>query len=276
MRIAPRSLLLASVACTFLASAARADDQTANGAAETSTETAKKGAEIPFAYVTDPTTAAAKQVSVGYGVGMASAGAADRPLPPDPTSGVVHSTTVSYGVTGRFSPFATAMLKQGGVNPGESVATGMIGFRFQLTDPSSPFRFTVIGAAFREFDGAPGGSFRAASSYDLGPLRIAGNLHVEHAFRAGRDGLDVLALAGASYKVASFLRLGAEYIGQDLEEALDKNAAEGGAKHWAGPSAALDLGGGAGRVQLTGGPAFSLNPNAKGAVLGRATLLVAF
>src|SRR3954465_806162 len=140
MTIAFRLPVLAAAACSLLAStAARADDQTANGVEGAKPESTKKGAEIPFAFVTDPTTNAGKQLAVGYGVGMASAGAADRPLPPDPTSGIVHSTTGSYGVTSRFSPFATAMLKEGGVNPGQSLATGMIGFRFQLTDPSSPF-----------------------------------------------------------------------------------------------------------------------------------------
>jgi hypothetical protein len=274
MRLLPT--FTAAIASCLLVHGAHADDATNGVAPGESTTSSSKGAEIPFAFLTDPTTPAKNQVNVGYGIGTASAGAAERPLPADPARGVVHSATFAYGVSARFAPFVTAMWKQGASNGNDGVATGAVGFRLQLTDPASAFRFTLVGAAFREFDGVPGGSFRAAGSYDLGPLRLAGNLHVERAFRAGRDGLDVLALAGASVRVASYLRLGAEYVGQDLEDAFEKNEAEGGAKHWAGPSAAIDLDSKSGRVQLTGGPAFSLAANAKGAVLGRATLLVAF
>ena len=66
-----------------------------------------------------------------------------------------------------------------------------------------------------------------AASYDLGRLRLATNVHAERAFASGRDNVDVLLLAGASYRVLDEIRIGVEYVGQDLEEALDD---EGGAR----------------------------------------------
>jgi hypothetical protein len=54
--------------------------------------------------------------------------------------------------------------------------------------------------------------------------------------------------------------LGAEYIGQDLEDAVEKEEAEGGARHSAGPVAALE--GSDGRIWIAAGPAFGFGPSA--------------
>jgi hypothetical protein len=138
----------------------------------------------------------------------------------------------------------------------------------------SPFRFTVAAAAFREGKGGAFGTWaRAAASYDFGPLRVAGNLHFEKAFASARDRVDILALAGVSYRVASAFRLGAEYVGQDLEDAIEREEAEGGARHFLGPTAALDLQ--AGRLQLVAGPAFGLNERSP-RFLGRVGLVASF
>jgi hypothetical protein len=102
---------------------------------------------------------------------------------------------------------------------------------------------------------------------------VAGNLHLEKVAALDRDGVDALALAGASYRALDELRVGVEYVGQDLEEAFEHDGAEGGARHFAGPTAAVDLHGG--RLQIVGGPAFGLNERSP-RTMGRVAVLVTF
>lgn len=219
--------------------------------------------ERPFLHVLDPTTPTAGNVSVGYSFGYSSGVAADRPMPADlANAGADHRATASYAVTDRFAPFL------GGGN-----SSAIAGARLQITDPTSPFRFTLAGAMFRERAGVFGAWTRAAASYDVGAFRVAGNLHLERAFARGRDSIDILALAGVSYRVAKMFRLGAEYVGQDLEDAIEQEEVEGGARHFIGPTGAVDLHGG--RLQLTFGPAFGLNEKSP-RFLGRVAVLATF
>ncbi len=214
-----------------------------------------------------------------YSLGMAPGTSADRPLPAailGPTSvgagtGLVHSLTLSYGVTDRFAPFINVRLVQPGGDQG-SAAGGAVGGRFQITAPGSAFKLAVAAAALREVDGNFGAYGRVALSYDLGRFRFAGNLHAEHIFQQGRDALDLLVMAGTSFRVYEQFRLGAEYVGQDIEESFDSGA-EGGARHYAGPTASLSFYDG--RFQLVGGPAFGLT-SASARAAGRLTALVTF
>jgi hypothetical protein len=96
----------------------------------------------------------------------------------------------------------------------------------------------------RWFPGNPrgdnGGWIQAAFAGDVGRVRMAATVHGEHVFSSGRDPLDVMVQLGASYRVAGAFRLGAEYVGQDLEESFTAGA-EGGARHFVGPTASLQL-----------------------------------
>lgn len=221
--------------------------------------------ERPFVFLSDPTTPSAGVFSMGYGFGLATGVSADRPLPANLASGgASHAFSMSFGATERIAPFASVTANK------DTLATGVAGVRVQFTDPASPFRFTLATAGLREGNsGAFGGWVRGAASFDRGPLRLAANVHAEKVFGARRDGLDVLAMAGVSMKVMPSLRLGGEYVGQDLEEV--GGGAEGGARHFAGPNAAIDLG----HAQITLGPAFGLNP-ASPRVVGRVGVLVSF
>jgi hypothetical protein len=69
--------------------------------------------------------------------------------------------------------------------------------------------------------------------------------------------------------VAGFLRLGAEAVGQDLEEAFEAEAeAEGGALYSAGPTAAVEVDGGRyHRYQVALGSGFGLNARSPRAVV---------
>jgi hypothetical protein len=196
--------------------------------------------ERPFAYVLDPTTPSRGDASVEYRLGLASGVAADRPLPSTvAVGGVEQGATFAYGVTDRFTPFVSIRVLDPEARPDMQVS-GSAGARLQLTRPDSHARLALAGAAFREFEGGFGGYLRVAASYDIDRLRLAANVHGEHVFQPGRDALDVLVFAGASYKVMNELRFGVEYVGQDLEETFD-GGAEGGARHYLGPNISVDL-----------------------------------
>jgi hypothetical protein len=97
-------------------------------------------------------------------------------------------------------------------------------------------------------------------------VRLAATLHGEHVFADGRDPLDIMVQAGASVRVVGGFRLGAEYVGQDLEESIDPGA-EGGARHFAGPTASLQIL--RDRLSIVAGPSFGLNGRSP-EVLGKA------
>jgi hypothetical protein len=75
-------------------------------------------------------------------------------------------------------------------------------------------------------------------------------------FWPGRDPLDVMAELGASYRIVEAFRLGVEYVGQDLEESFSPGA-EGGARHFLGPVASLQLIDE--RMSIVAGPAIGLS-----------------
>jgi hypothetical protein len=80
--------------------------------------------------------------------------------------------------------------------------------------------------------------------------------HGQHTFAEGRDPLDVTVDLNASYRILGEFRLGAEYVGQDLEESFSPGA-EGGARHFLGPIASLQLWNR--RVTVIGGPVVGLS-----------------
>lgn len=230
--------------------------------------------ERAFVYSVDPTTPALGTVTAESSIGVGSGVAALRPLPSASDARTVDSSlTVSGGLGAGFAPFATGVR---GFGDGASGTGLIVGMRWQIptsSDGGGPFRAGIVGAGFREPGGAYGGYARLTATYDLGDrLRLGSNVHVEHVFGTGRDGADFVVSLGASYRVIPGLRLGAEYVGQDLEE-LGAPAAEGGAKQYAGPTFALDLD--RGRAQIVAGPAFGLGGNSA-RVLGRASIVVSF
>ncbi len=97
---------------------------------------------------------------------------------------------------------------------------------------------------------------QAAISGDIGRLRLVGNVHGEHVFANGRDPLDVMVDLGATYRIAGAFRAGAEWVGQDLEEAFTP-AAEGGARMFVGPIASVQLF--QDRLSLVAGPAIGFS-----------------
>ncbi len=120
--------------------------------------------------------------------------------------------------------------------------------------------------------GDSGAWIQVAFSQDVSRLRLAATVHGEHVFADGRDPLDVMVQLGASCQVYGGFRLGAEYVGQDLEESIDPGA-EGGARHFMGPTASLQLL--RDRLSIVAGPSFGLSARSP-EVLGRAAAAFGF
>jgi hypothetical protein len=166
------------------------------------------------------------------------------------------------------------------VNPGV-----VAGARFELSPPSWREVHVLAGAGYlretwsapaRDSSAQPGGASGAwaalAVSADVHRLRLGLTTHGEHVFAPGRDGVDVMVEAGVSYRVVDWLRAGVEWVGQDLEETII-DAAEGGARQFVGPTAAIQLL--QNRLTLVGGPSIGLSTGSP-KLLGRLALAYGF
>ena len=78
--------------------------------------------------------------------------------------------------------------------------------------------------------------------------------------------------AGASFRIAGEVRAGVEYVGHDLEEAA-ATGAEGGARHFLGPTASVQLL--EDRLTIVAGPSIGLSGSSP-AFLGRVAAAYGF
>lgn len=230
--------------------------------------------ERPFLYLVDPTLPRPMHVVAGYAAGYSSTDAATRPLAATANrSGLVNELRVEGALHERFAPFVGGLLAPPA--PGEHSARTALraGARVLVTDPASHgFRLALSAAYTRDFQQTSGVFARATASYDLGPLRLASMVHSEKMFSTARDQIDLYAVAGASYRVLDSLRVGVEYVAQDIEGAWAANEAEGGIRHFAGADLAWSYDR---RLLVTAGPAFGLGAPAP-ALLGRASVAYLF
>ena len=196
------------------------------------------------------------------------------------------------GLASRLSVTATGELGMGGPEGAPLPSAGaIVGLRLQVSPSTWRDARVVLSAGYlREawsgpvydgdagkwFPGSPrgdnGGWIQGAFSADIRRLRLATTLHAEHIFWPGRDALDFMAELGASVRLIEGLRLGVEYVGQDLEESLGSGA-EGGARHFVGPTASVQLFGE--RLSIVAGASAGLS-GASPDFLGRAGLSYGF
>jgi hypothetical protein len=186
--------------------------------------------------------------------------------------------TGELGVYSHISILGNIMVGAGGGSgvPSPNVG-GTLAARFQvLPDSWTHTHLVITGGYVREswnppvydddktppvwipgtLEGVNGGYLQGAFAGDIGHLRLGGMVHLQHTFAEGRDPLDVTVDLGASYAVVGDFRLGAEYVGQDLEESFSPGA-EGGARHFLGPVASLQVWNK--RVTIIGGPSVGLS-----------------
>jgi hypothetical protein len=178
------------------------------------------------------------------------------------------------GLLPRVSIAALGQMGLGGMGPSPNAGV-VAGLRVQLLPLSwRTLHVVASGGYLREawqgpvydddtgkwLPGAPNGDngawLQVAVSGDIQRLRLAGTLHGEPVFSNGRDPVDLMVEAGAAYRLFAGLRAGVEYVGQDLEESINPGA-EGGARHFIGPTASWQLLGD--RLTVAAGPAFGLS-----------------
>jgi hypothetical protein len=247
-------------------------------------------------YLDDARVAAPLTVTGMTSVAYTSAG-----TNPDPTSapyrgfaantaqpGALAALGAEVGVLPRVSFEALGQMQLGG--EGARVSPGALaGLRFALLPPSwtnfhlvasvgylretsSTAKADAGGDSAQNSAGDNGAWASLALAVDIQRLRLGLTTLGEHVFAPRRDSVDVMVQAGASYRVVPWFRVGVEWVGQDLEETFG-DAAEGGARHFVGPTAALQLLGD--RLTIVGGPSMGLSSRSPG-VMGRLALAYGF
>lgn len=227
------------------------------------------GVDRPFLYLVDPRLPAPLTTVGSYAASLTSTEAAARPLGANANrTGFVNELRLDFGLVDWLSTFGTARLAP--PFEGESGARGAFDAGLRLLVTSTALRAAVDGAFLRDFSASNGGILRATATFDTGPLRLGTLVHSEKVFAQGRDDVDVYVVVGASMRTVEHLRVGAEYVAQDLEE-IGEPAAEGGVRQFASASVAWT----ADRFSVGAGPALGLGGHAP-TLLGRLQASMAF
>lgn len=258
-----RTKLASLLTIVALAAPARAtEDHAAEATTSAPRARPESSVEQPFLYLVDPHGPRAGQLLASYALAFSSSEGAIRPIPGHfDAEGVVHALSLTVGVVDRVQLYGATMIAQSIGQSEVGAVAVQAGVRTILT-PSrwTHLRLMVQAAFLREFGADLGVTGEVTGSYDLGRVRLAAAAHVEHVFAPGRDPVDLYAVAGLSVRVVPMLRLGAEYVAQDLEAAFEGDEAEHGARHYVGPNVALALYGrhilvtGGGAVQIASAP----------------------
>jgi hypothetical protein len=303
-------LAVATLAAPLFSARARADDAPPVDKPTTDEDPARHAIDRTWLYVDDARIAAPMTLIATSSVSYTSVGnSPSRIVDPFPgclapcntynsfagntaTPGGMLGVGGEFGLITRVSVMAVAQVGLGGSDNTPSPSAGVVaGVRVQVL-PSEwhNTHLVVSGGYLREawqgpvFDddtntwhgGSPNGDngawIQGSFSGDIDRLRMAATLHGEHVFSAGRDPLDIMVQAGASYRLAGDFRAGVEYVGQDLEESFTPGA-EGGARHFLGPIASLQLL--SDRLTLVAGPSIGLTVRSPD-FLGRLALAYAF
>ena len=273
-----RALFLRVAACAVAlggamgaAGTARADEPPPPDTTKPTTP-APRQAERPWLYADDATTPGQWQSIAGtrftYSSGSSSV---TRPFASNLSApGGLAELNAEVGLLRELSLAATGVM-----GFGDSVSAGFTaGFRFApLARLRVPFRIVLGGGYLRERSADDGLFFRVAATYDAGPVRFGATFHGEHVFAPGRDALDAMIILGANVRLNRIVRLGVEYVAQDLEGYFDDEEAEGGVRHFLGPTASFELL--EKRLFLAFGPAVGLSYGSPGLV-GRGSVAFAF
>ena len=255
------SIFVASFALVLAATApAFADD-----VATTSTTSPTRA----FAYVDDARIPQKNQVIGVSTVTMTSGGDASRPFAADlARPGGVLESGAEVGLGKSLSVSMSGF--HDGLYGLDSTSSGVSG-ALRFSPLTGGTRLVASFGALRDLSGHAGVFSRASFAADLGALRLAGGFHAQHLFDPTRDALDVMLTAGASVALPSALRLGVEWVGQDLEGALDPLEKEG-VRHFVGPTLGFAFGK---NLSATAGPALGLSPGSPRTV-GRFALVCSF
>jgi hypothetical protein len=178
------------------------------------------------------------------------------------------------GFGGGFSLQGTA-IRGSSFLDGTGATGGMVGLRFSVLPRNVEHWQLVLNAGYlHELSGGNGAWGTLQTGFETGILRTQLSIHVEHIVQTGRDPVDIMVTAGAAVRVLSFMSLGVEYLGQDLEAAFDDDSdAEGGSRHLIGPTVAFAFF--ENRLSIVAGPAVGLGATGT-RVMGRLAVSFGF
>jgi hypothetical protein len=259
-------------AASFTASPVRADEPTPTVDHPSPPDDAAAHAiDRTWVYADDARVAAPMQVIAGSNATYTAEGASPtridspyRALAGNTAQpGVMGSLGGEVGLLPHLSLAASGQMGLAGEAPGPTFGA-LAGLRVSLLPTSLTSTHLVLSAGYLREAWAPtepGGDSGAwaqlAVAQDIQRLRLAATVHGEHVFAGGRDPVDVMVQLGASYRITGPWRAGVEYVGQDVEEAFVADA-EGGARHFIGPTTSLQLM--HDRLTIVAGPALGLSP----------------
>lgn len=225
----------------------------------------------PYVFSADGDLLRARGAAVESGVGYNGVPASGRGLAPDDARSASGWLAGAVGV-GRGLELDGAFLYAGDPGNGYRFDQARLGARVELLRPRARLPIAI----------ALGGGYQADALADhaaiatldascvLGRLNLTVNVRAAHYFAAGRDPIDLFVTAGAMVRTTRWLRLGLEYVGEELEALVadDGDHAPAG-RHYVGPTAALFFAGGHLRLNATGGAVVTpgqLGPLVRGAL----------
>jgi hypothetical protein len=209
----------------------------------------------PYLFSSDGDLLRAGRAAVESGVGFNGVPSRDTGLAPDDARSATGWLSGAVGVARRIELDGT-IFYAGDPSNGYRVDDTRLEARVALLTPRAHLPVAIsLGGGYQAdalLEHAATASLDASAT--LGRLNLTVNVRAAHYFHAGRDPVDVFVTAGAMVRVSRLVRIGAEYVGEELEALVggdDDNAPAG--RHYVGPTAALFWAGGHLRVSATAG-----------------------
>lgn len=209
----------------------------------------------PYLFSSDGDLIGARHAAVESGAGYNGVPSRDSGLAPDDAHSATGWLGAAVGLTRRIELDGT-MLYGGDVGNGYRVDDARVEGRVLLVRPTAgaPVAVSLGGGYQSDVLLEHAATMSLAAAANLGRLNLTVNVRAAHYFHAGRDPVDLFVTAGAMVRATRVLRIGVEYVGEELEALVagDDDGAPAG-RHYVGPTAALFLLRGHLRVSATGG-----------------------
>lgn len=128
-----------------------------------------------------------------------------------------------------------------------------------VTQPAARAVFAIGVGGMRDYRATGVALARVIAGYRWSHSLLIGNVRLEHPFARSdradpRDVVDVITTLGYAREMSSAVRLGLEFVGEDLEGLVERDESEGGAKIMVGPSLGLAPRDARWFLGFTGGP----------------------
>lgn len=201
----------------------------------------------PFVLLVDTAGPAEPEVEALYGlsVGASTSGAVRLVDPTVGRQGVVQQVGVQVAAAEWIALGAYGLMSLANEDDDPVTASGGGYAHFTFLRPDELTHdggsLGVVAGVHRELEGVVAATSTLVGGWTEGRFDAGGNLLLERRFTSDADPLDVIVRFAATYAVLPELRFGLEYVGQDLEDLVEEEEAEGGAVHIIAACATLRL-----------------------------------